>query len=283
MSPYLLALLAALAFALGSTLQQRGALQTPAKEGDPRFLVQLLRMPVWLLGAGLQGVGWFFQAVALDAGSLVVVQALITLSLVFALPLGARFTDQKVGRRSIIGAGATVAGIVVFLAVGQPESGTSRSEPPMLLVWGFVVLAAMVGLAWLAGRRRGPVASALYATSGGISYGLQAAVTKVFVTQVGNGLAALLTSLSTYLLVVSALAGFALQQTALKTGFLAPAMAAGNASLLATSVLLGVVLFGETLSSEGNLAIALGGLALAVAGVVLLSQPDRPRAEAAAS
>jgi len=43
MSPYILALLAALSFALGSVLQQKGTLETDAAEGDPRFLKEILR------------------------------------------------------------------------------------------------------------------------------------------------------------------------------------------------------------------------------------------------
>jgi hypothetical protein len=73
MSVYILALLSAFAFALGTVLQQRGTLQTKAAEGDPRFLAEIIRKPVWLLGGALQVCGWVLQAVALDRGSLVVV------------------------------------------------------------------------------------------------------------------------------------------------------------------------------------------------------------------
>jgi hypothetical protein len=114
-----LALLAALAFAAGTVLQQRGALLTPAGAEDARFLVQILREPVWLGGAALQAVGWVLQAAALDRGSLVVVQSLTTLSLVMALPLGAWLTDQRIGQREVVGALA-VAGVVV-LAGRVPE------------------------------------------------------------------------------------------------------------------------------------------------------------------
>src|SRR5512147_159974 len=123
MSAYLLALLSALSFALGTVLQQRGTLQTTAKEGDPRFLAEIIRKPVWLLGGSLQVCGWVFQALALDKGSFVVVQSLCALSLVFALPLGVRLTEQHVGRRSILGAFATFIGIILFVAVGQPQNG----------------------------------------------------------------------------------------------------------------------------------------------------------------
>lgn len=276
LAPALVALMAASSFALGSVLQQRGALHTPAGEGDPQFLLQIIREPVWLAGALLQACGWFLQAIALEQGSLVVVQSLCTLSLVFALPLGAGLTAQHVGRRTILGAGLTLIGIVTFLVVGEPQAGESVASPATVVAWGFIVAAAMLGLSGVARRRRGPGAAALFASAAGISFGLQAAATKLFVTDLGGGLGAILTMPTTYVLIASALAGFALQQSALKTGFLAPAMAASNASTLAASVLLGVVLFGESISSgAGHLPIALGALALAVIGVALLAVPDR--------
>jgi len=57
MSATVLALLAAFSFALGTVLQQRGTLQTSAVEGDPRFLREIIRKPVWLLGGSLQIFG----------------------------------------------------------------------------------------------------------------------------------------------------------------------------------------------------------------------------------
>jgi len=42
-----LALVAACAFALGNAMQQRGALRTSAPGESSRFLLQLLRHPVW--------------------------------------------------------------------------------------------------------------------------------------------------------------------------------------------------------------------------------------------
>jgi drug/metabolite transporter (DMT)-like permease len=278
----MLALLSAFAFALGSVLQQRGALQTSAAEGDPRFLAEILRKPIWLLGGSLQICGWVLQAAALNRGSLALVQSLCALSLVFALPLGARLTGQRVGPRSIIGACITLLGIIIFVVVGQPQGGGSQPSDAAWLTSGLIITALMILLAWLAQRRRGAMAAALFATAAGLGYAFQAAVTKVFVSQLGFGVVALLTTWTTYALILSALAGFALQQSALKTGFLAPAMAASNAATLAMSVLLGVTLFQETLSSSPDrLSPALIGLILAVIGVVLLATPELERPEVA--
>ena len=79
-------------------------------------------------------------------------------------------------------------------------------------------------------------------------FALQAAVTKVFVPLVGYGLSSLLTSWTTYALIASALLGFVFQQSALKTGVLAPAMASSNAVTLFASIVFGTTVFGEALS-----------------------------------
>jgi len=282
MTVTILALLSALSFALGSVLQQRGTLQTKAAEGDPRFLAEIIRKPVWLLGGALQVCGWVLQAAALERGSLAVVQSLCALSLVFALPLGARLTDQHVGRRQIIGAFATLVGIVLFVAVGQPQGGVAQ---PVAAAWwtaGITITVLMLLLATQARRRRGAASAAMFAAAAGLGFAFQAAVTKEFMTIIGYGLAEILSSWTTYALIISALAGFALQQSALKTGFLAPAMAASNATTLVVSVILGVTVFGETLSkSQGRLSPALIGLVLAVFGVLLLAAPEGSPAQPA--
>ena len=282
MSAALLALFSAFAFALGTVLQQRGTLETSAAEGDPRFLAEIIRKPIWLLGGSLQVCGWVLQAAALERGSLALVQSICALSLVFALPLGVRLTGQQVGRRSIVGASITLLGIILFVVVGQPQD--SSSQPSTAAWWSstLIIVGLMVLLAWLAQRRRGPVAATLFATAAGLGFAFQAAVTKVFMTEIGDGLDAILSSWTTYALILSALAGFALQQSALKTGFLAPAMAASNASTLIMSVILGVTLFEETISNgQGRLSPAVIGLTLAILGVVLLATPEPGRKKAA--
>jgi drug/metabolite transporter (DMT)-like permease len=266
------ALLAATAFAAGTVLQQRGALETPASEEDARFLLQILREPIWIAGGLTQAAGWVLQAAALDRGSLIVVQSLTTLSLVIALPLGVRLTDQHVGRREFIAAFGVVGGIVVFLAVGAPASGTSTPSAAEWWTAGLVSLVFVVGIAAVGRKRRGALRAALYGTAAGIGFGLQAAVTKVFVAELGHGVAHLLGTWSTYVLILSAIAGFVLQQSALKTGALASAMASSNTSTLVFSVLLGIVVFGERLAhGDGRVLVACVGLAIAVFGVTRLA------------
>jgi drug/metabolite transporter (DMT)-like permease len=273
-----LAVLAALLFALGTVLQQRGTLTTAAGENDPRFLLQILHRPVWLAGAAFQSTGWVVQAMALDRASLVVVQSLTALSLVIALPLGVFLSGQHVGRRELAGATLTLAGIVFFLSAGQPQGGVSH---PSAATWwaACLITGALIATLFALGLRFTGAARALtFGAAAGLGYGLQAAVTKTFVTEIGGGVLSLLGSWSIYVLILSALSGFALQQSALKTGVLAPAMASSNSVTLFSSVVLGITVYGEAMAKSGtsHTGSTVVGLVVAIVGIGLLAGSESP-------
>ncbi len=282
---YALAVLAAVAFAFGTVLQQKGTLQTSSGEDDPRFLIEILHKPIWLAGMLAQLAGWILQAMALDRGPLVVVQSLTAMSLVIALPLGVWLTKQHIGRREWLGALAVLVGIMCFLWAGAPSGGTNH--PSASLWWG-----ACLGTFFLVGalaasgaRMKGASKALLLGSAAGFGYGLQAAVTKTFVGELGHGALSLLADWSVYVLVISAVVGFVLQQGALKTGVLAPAMASSNAVTLFSSVVLGIVVYGERLSASGggHVASAAVGLAVAIVGIVLLGSAEKPPTAESAS
>jgi drug/metabolite transporter (DMT)-like permease len=275
---YSFAVLAAVAFALGTVLQQKGALQTSSGENDPRFLVEILHKPVWLAGMISQSVGWILQAGALDRGPLVVVQFLTAMSLVIALPLGMWLTKQHIGPREWLGALAVLVGIMFFLWAGAPSGGTNH--PSASLWWGACLgtSALVLVLAAFGTRMRGASKALLFGSAAGFGYGLQAAVTKTFVGELGHGALSLLADWSVYVLVASAVIGFVLQQGALKTGVLAPAMASSNAVTLFSSVILGIIVYGERLSASGggHVASAVVGLVIAIVGIALLGSAEVP-------
>ena len=273
-----LAVLAAFLFAIGTVLQQKGTLSTEAGENDPRFLVQILRRPVWLVGAAMMASGWVVQAMALDRGSLVVVQSLVALSLVIALPLGAILTDQHIGRRELLGAGLTLVGIIFFVSAGQTQGGNPHPGAAAWWTAVLVIYALVIVLFFVGARFSGAAKALTYGAAAGLGYGLQAAVTKTFVTEIGSGLLALLSSWSIYVLILSALTGFALQQSSLKTGVLAPAMASANSVSLFTSVILGIAVYDEMISKSGagHTSSAFIGLAIALVGIALLAGSAEP-------
>jgi drug/metabolite transporter (DMT)-like permease len=277
-----LALVAAVFFALGTVLQQRGTLSTEADEGDPHFLLQILRRPVWLTGAILMAAGWVLQAMALDRASLMVVQSLTALSLVIALPLGALLTDQHIGVRELGGAGLTSLGIIFFIAAGQPQGGTSHPSSTSWWVACITIGVLVVALVGVGARFRGAAKALTYGAAAGLGFGLQAAVTKTFVTEIGGGILTLLSNWTVWVLILSALTGFALQQSALKTGVLAPAMASANSVTLFTSVVLGLTVYDEQISKggAGHSSSAFLGLIVAMVGIALLAGSDAPQPSA---
>ena len=153
--------------------------------------------------------------------------------------------------------------------------------PPASAWWsaGLTAILLIAVLGPMGHRRKGATRALLFGSAAGVGFALQASVTKVFVTVVGQGLDAILSSWTIYVLVASAIVGFAFQQSALKTGVLAPAIASSNAVTLFGSVALGATVFGERLSAGGaRLAPALVGLGVALVGIVLLAGAKPPQA-----
>jgi drug/metabolite transporter (DMT)-like permease len=283
----LLALLAATAFALGTVLQQKGTLAdtgvTPAGAdatsgaASLRFLAQLFARPVWLLGGAVTAVGALLNALALHWGTLAGVQALTTLSLVIALPFGVWLTDQRITGSVLLGACTLVAGLVLFVAAGSPQPGTSVPSAADWWAAGLISVALVGILVRLGHGRRPGLQAVTFGMGAGVGFGLASALTKQFTDLVGQGLAAVLTGWELWALLAAGVVGLVLGQWALRTGVLAPAMAATNAVTLFISVTLGVTVFGEKLNRGGGaLALVAVGLVLVLVGVILLSRAPAP-------
>jgi hypothetical protein len=266
-----LAALAALCFALGNVLQQRGALRTDAAGEDLRFLAEIFRHPVWVAGLLLQVAGFGAQVAALGMGSLLVVQAIVVTNFVIALPFGVWLTDQVVGRRQVLGALATLAGLFVFLVGGHPTGGTDHVARTSWVVTLATVAVVLVVLD-LSSRRVGAApAAALLGAAAGTMFGIQAGLIKSLAHH-GAGVGGVIGAWQLYVLAVAAVVGFAYQQRGLKVGVLAPTMAASNVATLTASVVLGLVLFAEVLR-PGVLgpALAVPGLGLMAGGILVLA------------
>jgi drug/metabolite transporter (DMT)-like permease len=268
----LLALLAAVLFALGSVLQQRGALAAPPALARG-FLGSILSKPIWLAGAVSQGAGWVVQALALDRGELYTVQIVISLQVVLALPLGVVLTAQEVGRREWLGAASVVGGLGAFLVLSDPASGRPGAPAGTWIV-ATGAIAVLAGLLAIVARSAPPAQRAAFlAAAAGALFGFQAAVTKVFVDVVGDGLGAILSSWATYGLIVSAVLGFFLMQLSLQAGVLAATVASSNAATTLTSLSLGRFVFLETPSrTAGGKVASLAAIAVAFAGLIAMAR-----------
>ena len=92
----LLALAAAFFIAVGDVIHQRSAHDvTDEPVGHLTLFLSLLRDRQWWLGSGVAAAGFALQAAALGLGSVLLVQAVLVTSLLFALPISAR---HRIGR-----------------------------------------------------------------------------------------------------------------------------------------------------------------------------------------
>ena len=268
-----LALVAALLFALAAALQQKGALNLPALSlRDPASLARLGAERMWLLGTAALLTGYVFQAAALDRGRLAIIQPLLVTTVVFALPLGYLLTRQKIGRFEVVGAGVIVLGLALFALYGDPAGGKENAPgDEWAIAIGVLVAVSAVLLAF--GARGGPTArAAIYGTVAGILFGLSAALTKPTLDYLHESVDALLTHWEPYALAIAGVLGFVLQQISLGTGKLAPSVATVSVANPVVGILIGILLFDERLSRPAwHVAVAVLGLGVALVGAVLIA------------
>ena len=270
------ALVAALFYALASVLQQSEAERQPAETALRLSLVaRLATRPRWVAGLGFDAGGYAVQWVALSVGSLVVVQPLLVVGLLFALPIKARISAYRFHGWDWCGALLVTSGLAVFLVVSRPEAGHSNVNGLIwtVLLCGAGALAAV--LVWI-GHKNGPRWKAVaYGTAGGIVYGMCAALTKSCAHLLSQGVSELFTSWQPYVLAGAGVAGMVLAQSAFQAGPLDASLPTLSATDPIVSVLVGAVAFGEALRS-GLFATSLEVLSLSavVVGIFVLAHTE---------
>lgn len=276
-APVLLALGGSFLFALGSATLQRAAQTVPDDEARGlRLILRLVRMPLWWLGLAADVAGYALQALALAVGSLLVVQPLIVTSLLFALPLAARWSGRRLRVSDGVWAVVLVASLAVFMVVGEPTSG---SVTPGLAQWQTpgLAIAAVLAACWLgAGRRSSTRKALLLGTAAGVFYGVLAALTKTLVdvfdhSGVLAALGVILGSWQLWALVAVSVAGTVVQQSAFQAGPLSASMPAVTVAEPIVAVALGLAVYGDTLDMRGprGVVILLVGAGMVLATIML--------------
>lgn len=272
----LLALASALCIAVGDVLQQRAAhCITDRAVGHVELFAKLLRNRRWWWGALLLVASIGLQAAALGRGSVLLVQALLMLSLLFALPINARVWHRTVTGGEWAWAGLLTAAVIVIVIVGNPQSGRSGAS---LGTWVAVaaVLAPLLVACLAAGRIRGGApAAALFAFVSGSLWGVFAVLTKEVVARLGDGGWAVARTPELYGCILAAVGGLVWSQAAFRAGPLTASMPTLQMSQPVVAAVLGVVVLGETLNTgrAGMFALAAAALA-ATAAIVKLARVE---------
>ncbi|HET7667782.1 MAG TPA: DMT family transporter [Mycobacterium sp.] len=244
----LLALGAAFFIAIGDVIHQRSAHEVtdePVSHVD--LFLRLLRDGQWWLGTVVAAVGFALQAAALGLGSVLLVQALLVTSLLFALPISARLSHRRVTRWEWTWAALLAAAVAVIVTVGNPTAGHSRASfetwTVVIAVLGPALVLCVVGARiW-----SGPISAVLLAVVSGALWGLFAVLTKGVVDRLDDGLWALLRTPELYAWVVVAIAGTAWQQSSFRAGALTASLPTMTVTEPLVGSVLGIVVLGETL------------------------------------
>ncbi|MGB3354534.1 MAG: DMT family transporter [Mycobacterium sp.] len=276
----LLALAAAFFIAVGDVIHQRSAHEvTDEPVGHLTLFLSLLRDRQWWLGSGVAAAGFAFQAAALGLGSVLLVQAVLVTSLLFALPISARQSHRRVTRWQWIWAVLLAGAVIVIVTVGNPTAGQSRAS---LETWIEVaaVLGPVVALCLVGARVwSGPATAVLLAVVSGTLWGLFAVLTKAVVDRLDvtswAGVGELLVTPELYVWVVVAIAGTAMQQASFRAGALTASLPTMTLTEPVVACALGVVVLGETLRpGEAGWVILVLAVTVMIAAAAALARGE---------
>ena len=205
----LLAVAASVCTATASLCQRKGAKDNETAGFDARLLVRLARQPAWLLGIAAMIGGFIFQITALRFGDLALVQPILAAELLFVFGYLAVAGTRRVTGRDLLAAAAMSAGIGVFLRLAAPSGGRLHAPGSSWLLAGLITAGVVLAaLAVAFGLRARPGASgsrraAVLGSATGIAWGFMAAVIKELSSHLGDGIGALVTAWSLYLVLVA--------------------------------------------------------------------------------
>jgi drug/metabolite transporter (DMT)-like permease len=285
----LLAIAASLCTATASVCQRKGASSNETAAFDVWLVFRLARQPVWLLGVASMILGFVFQLIALHFGALALVQPILALELLFVfgyLAVAGAKRGVRVKRRDWLAAAAMSAGIGMFLWLASPSGGRLHAPGSLWLLSGVVTFGVVLAaLAVALGPGNGPGTSrsrraAVLGAATGISWGFVAAVIKELSSHLGDGIGAIFSNWSPYVLVAVGAATMLLASHALAAGPLAASQPGFTVLDPLSASLLGVFLFGEHIrTGAGDLVGEALALAIIFAGASALSHSCLIRGE----
>lgn len=268
---------AAFLYALSNVYQQEQAEQVGSEHAVKlSILGQLARRPRWWIGMGSDVGGYVFEAVALGAGSLMLVEPVLSTSLLMSLVLSSVVHRRAVDRSGWVAALVLAAGVSCFLYQVSPTGGDQTASLRHWVVVGVPLAVLVVAGAARARRATGAARAALLGAAAGAAFGISAVLTKAFVHYLGSGVFGWVGHWEPYALAVTSIGGLVCSQSAFQTGSLPAAVAAEQVMQPLVGVLLGALLLGEQTSANG----LIGFVAVCAAVVAMLySVVELSRAE----
>jgi hypothetical protein len=272
-------LLASFLNAASSVLMRRAA-----GKPDPRmlfhrnFVAAMIKNRMWLGGLGLQVLAAILQGVALYWASLVLVEPLLTMDLVFLmLILHFRFGVHARLREW----GAVVAicgGLSTLLVVANPRGGHLEfSGTNWALTSGLIGTFLIISALYMRRSESPTLRAGLGGVACGLNFALTAGFAKLMLGQLAiGGIGNVFGSWEVYAMAVSGAISLVVAQSTFAAGPLAISQPAIEISDPLVSATIGILLFGDMVStSTGALALEVIGACTAAAGIILLGGSKR--------
>jgi hypothetical protein len=208
---------------------------------------------------------------------LVVVQPLITTSLVFALVLTAMWTHEPISRRQWTAVAMVLLGLAVFLIVAAPNEESSAVAGMRDWILTTTTITAAAGVALAAGLKAvGSARAAFFAVAAGIADAFMAVMAKTFSGSFDDGLAATFRSWTPYALIAAGLIAMLLISTAYQAGHPTVSLPIITVTDPLVASLIGISLFGDELLLDGVRGpLVLLALAAIGTGLLMLSRDSR--------
>lgn len=263
------ALASAITVAWGTVVRHRIARDAPG-----HVMATAIRRPLWWVGTFAALAAYGLQVIALGFGTLLVVQPILVLSLMFTLPLAAWYARRPMPFHEVFWSLALTIAVGVLVVYGRPTAGDplpAWSQWWPALLFGVVLMSALGAVAWRCPQHR---ALAL-GTTCGVLYGYVALLSKaVMDTYLHLGLGELLSSWTLYTLIGLAGLGTIVQQYSFQAGPLSSSLPAMTIFEPIVAFGLGYVVLGEHFQVEtaAGWALMAGALALMVTSTIVLSR-----------
>ncbi len=256
----LFALASALTIAWGTVVRHQIAEQAGYEESPTSVLHSIMRLR-WWAGLSLSFLGYALQIIALAFGTLLVVQPILVLSLMFTLPLSAKVNGRRISKSETAWAALLTTAVAILVVSGRPTAGIT--DPPLqrwLIASGIGLVVFVLLYVWSSVSLRGDGTGVLNRTDralilGAITGGIMGyvAVLSKSVTNIAGdlGVFALLTRWELYALIGLAIIGTAIQQASFNAGELKNSLPAMTVVEPIVAFILGYTILGEKFQVSG--------------------------------
>jgi len=267
---------AALAATLQHTTARRSGEATPGSVPTGRlgaFVRHQLRQPLWWFAQLVQAGALALHATALQFGPLTLVQPVLAIVVVVALPLNHYLNRSRITRAELGWAGLVTASLACFLLVAAPSLATRPTSSHRLVLAAILVALAVVCCIVIANRGSPKVAALALGSASGLAFSMEALLLQATTTALLRDPLAALINPDFYGLLAAGVVGVGLTQLAYRAGPISAALPAIITVNPLGSVILGVLVNGEQIrTSPVALAIQVASFAGLGLAVVALSR-----------